>query len=235
MGCSSSRNFIVPIIESAVHHESVHCVTSLQLEETNSKPEQHLATEKEPIAAIPEPSAAMLFYVKTGALPLEELHRPPSANGMGELPSSEISTSHISTANQLICQDGSNRSSAPPSLKTEISVYPKPPLDHQIGSRSIAKVGDVRGGRALSKASEYGDEPVVLELLSAGYENIDERDLYGQTSLMLAAEGRHEGIVKALVAAGADVNAVDRVSLLLLLFIHLSLIPRIFHRTEGHL
>ena len=66
------------------------------------------------------------------------------------------------------------------------------------------------GRHPLTKASEYGDEDEVLSLLSGGYENLDERDLSDQTSLMLAADGCHERIVQALVLAGADVNAVDR-------------------------
>ena len=107
------------------------------------------------------------------------------ANGI----SAEVSRSSIRAD-----MSKSSRVSRAPSIRAEMS-------------KSSTKYGE----RPLYKASEYGDEEAVEELLTHGYEDVDEKDHQERTSLMLASEGKHEGIVEALVKAGANVNAADRV------------------------
>ena len=53
------------------------------------------------------------------------------------------------------------------------------------------------------KAALAGDLAVMDSLLRAGID-IDSRDRYGQTALMLAVINRHAAVAKMLVAAGAD-------------------------------
>ncbi len=53
-----------------------------------------------------------------------------------------------------------------------------------------------------------GDLEAVLELVASGAE-VDARNLYGWTPLMIAAGEGHTPIVSLLLAAGADVKAVN--------------------------
>jgi uncharacterized protein len=50
---------------------------------------------------------------------------------------------------------------------------------------------------------------VVSYLLDAGA-RVDERDARGRTALMIAAEGNHPAIAKALLAHGADAALADK-------------------------
>jgi hypothetical protein len=59
----------------------------------------------------------------------------------------------------------------------------------------------------LHVASSCGLEMVVRRLLEDRQVNVDGRSAAGDTALHLAAFGGHDEIVKALVAAGADVHA----------------------------
>eukprot|EP00954_Amorphochlora_amoebiformis_P012909 1011744-Amorphochlora_amoeboformis.AAC.1 len=54
-------------------------------------------------------------------------------------------------------------------------------------------------------ACKDGKKEAVEKLISEG-EDLDEADEFGQTGLMWAIRGGHEGIVKLLVDSKADVN-----------------------------
>ncbi len=58
---------------------------------------------------------------------------------------------------------------------------------------------------AWEDAVKRGDAGRVRELLGRG-EEVDARDRYGQTALMLAAHAGHREVVEALVAHGANLN-----------------------------
>lgn len=60
----------------------------------------------------------------------------------------------------------------------------------------------------LREAAEKGDTDAVSAALADGA-NLETRDGSQRTALLLAVTGDHLGAVRALVAAGADVNAVD--------------------------
>ena len=55
------------------------------------------------------------------------------------------------------------------------------------------------------RAARVGDLAVLIELASSGVD-VDARDRYGQTALMLAARGGHPDAVRWLAAHGADLN-----------------------------
>lgn len=57
-----------------------------------------------------------------------------------------------------------------------------------------------------------GDETSITRLLTAG-EDVDAKDRYGQTALMLAATHGHGGIIRILVARGADTNVTAKFGL----------------------
>ena len=58
----------------------------------------------------------------------------------------------------------------------------------------------------LHAAAARGDLNAVLEALGSG-ENVDRRDNHGRTALLLAVEGGHTGIARALMERGGSVNA----------------------------
>lgn len=62
----------------------------------------------------------------------------------------------------------------------------------------------------LLKASEEGAIKLAIHALDNGA-NIDTKDLYGQTPLMLAANNGHTIMVNLLLENGADINAKDKV------------------------
>lgn len=62
------------------------------------------------------------------------------------------------------------------------------------------------------RAVAGGDVAEVRRLLAAGAD-VNARDRYGQTALMLAAHRGHAGLVDALVEAGADLNATAKYQL----------------------
>ena len=59
---------------------------------------------------------------------------------------------------------------------------------------------------SIRQAPWDGDIQVVKQHLAAGVD-VDEMDLYGETSLHYAADKGHKEIVELLIANGADVNA----------------------------
>ena len=59
--------------------------------------------------------------------------------------------------------------------------------------------------REWQHAPERGDAGALSSMLEAG-ENVDCRDGYGQTALMLAAHRGHLEAVRVLVGAGADLD-----------------------------
>ena len=55
------------------------------------------------------------------------------------------------------------------------------------------------------RAARAGDLEVLIVLAASGVD-VDARDRYGQTALMLAARGGHTDVVRWLAAHGADLN-----------------------------
>jgi uncharacterized protein len=65
---------------------------------------------------------------------------------------------------------------------------------------------------AWERAVTRGDLPAVRELLRTGTD-VDARDRYGQTAIMLAAHRGHGEVVQALAEAGADLNVAAKYNL----------------------
>lgn len=63
--------------------------------------------------------------------------------------------------------------------------------------------------QGLLKAAANGDT-ARIENLAAGGADLDQRDSHGRTPLMVAAHLRHYDAVRALLAAGADINLLDK-------------------------
>lgn len=86
----------------------------------------------------------------------------------------------------------------------------------QIGAlagRAAAQVPPSAAGiaacRGLHAAAASGDLPALTKALRAGAD-IDARDCYGRTALLVAAHGSRLDIVRALSEAGADIAIADR-------------------------
>jgi ankyrin repeat protein len=77
-------------------------------------------------------------------------------------------------------------------------------------SPALLAAGDIGDGTMLLEAAASGDAARVTELLSDGA-RVDVRDAAKRTSLLLAARGDHVDVARALIAAGADVNAKDNI------------------------
>lgn len=77
------------------------------------------------------------------------------------------------------------------------------------GEGDVAKADDSAGAE-LIHAAERGDAARVEALLSTGLA-VDMRDADGRTLLLLAVRADEIATARLLVAAGADVNAVDRI------------------------
>jgi ankyrin repeat protein len=65
---------------------------------------------------------------------------------------------------------------------------------------------------AWERAVTHGDVEGVRELITAGAD-VNARNRYGQTALMLAAHHGHLQVAEALVEAGADLNVTAKYSL----------------------
>ena len=61
-------------------------------------------------------------------------------------------------------------------------------------------------------AIKSGDVQLVLDLLGRGVD-VDARDRYGQTALMLAAHAGHREVVETLIARRANVNVTAKFGL----------------------
>ena len=77
-------------------------------------------------------------------------------------------------------------------------------------SPALLAAGDIGDGTMLLEAAASGDAARVTELLSDGA-RVDVRDAAKRTSLLLATRGDHVDVARALIAAGADVNAKDNI------------------------
>ncbi len=69
---------------------------------------------------------------------------------------------------------------------------------------------EVAGYGALHAAASTGDVAAIERLAASGEADLDGRDGHGRTALMVAAHGRHHGAARALIAAGAKLDALDR-------------------------
>ena len=87
------------------------------------------------------------------------------------------------------------------------------------GPKTTAPSPDV----ALLKAAEDGKMSTVVSLLSTGA-NVDARDQYQRTPLMLASLHGHVEVVRRLLSAGADIYATGAYGGT----------PLIFARRAGH-
>jgi uncharacterized protein len=76
---------------------------------------------------------------------------------------------------------------------------------------AMAPLSHAQNGRdqALIAASGNGDLAAVERLVREGADKA--RDGRGRTALLLATHGNHVGVARALIAAGADVNAKDSI------------------------
>lgn len=62
------------------------------------------------------------------------------------------------------------------------------------------------------KAAVAGDVAAIEAEIEAGAD-VDARDKYGQTALMLAAPRGHEAVIRRLIDAGADLNVTAKFGL----------------------
>lgn len=65
---------------------------------------------------------------------------------------------------------------------------------------------------AFRGAARYGDVERLRTLLDTG-SDVDARDRYHQTGLMLAAQGGHVDVVRLLIERGADLDVAAKFSL----------------------
>jgi ankyrin repeat protein len=65
---------------------------------------------------------------------------------------------------------------------------------------------------AFRGAARHGDVERLRALLDSG-SDVDQRDRYHQTALMLAAQGGHADVVRLLVERGADLDVAAKFSL----------------------
>ena len=65
---------------------------------------------------------------------------------------------------------------------------------------------------AFRGAARYGDIERLRALLESG-SDVNARDRYHQTALMLAAQGGHAAVVRLLIERGADLNVAAKFSL----------------------
>ena len=63
-------------------------------------------------------------------------------------------------------------------------------------------------------AAFNGDENTVRSLLLTSQVNINDKNKYGYTALMIAAGNNKESIVSLLIDKGADINMKDNVSII---------------------
>ncbi len=88
-------------------------------------------------------------------------------------------------------------------------VFAAEPVVTQL-AQTAPSSGEVASYRALHAAAAAGDPAEIERLVAAGKADHNGRDGHGRTALMVAAHGRHHGAARALIAAGADVDALDR-------------------------
>ena len=65
--------------------------------------------------------------------------------------------------------------------------------------------------QGLHAAAAAGDLGVIERLIVARRTNMEDHDDHGRTALMVATHGRHHGAARALIAAGANLDALNRV------------------------
>jgi len=82
-----------------------------------------------------------------------------------------------------------------------------------IANREVIDAANKKyGDKPLTTAAEKEDTETVIALVGAGYKDLDEKDEYGCTALIWAADKGHEGCVEALLAAGANTDVQNYVS-----------------------
>ncbi|KAF7905376.1 uncharacterized protein EAF01_005897 [Botrytis porri] len=84
-----------------------------------------------------------------------------------------------------------------------------------INSKANLLAKDHQQENSLHKAAWKGHVEIVKQLVSAqpSLIEIPFEEHFNKTALHIAIDGRHEGVIRALIEAGADVNASDELSL----------------------
>lgn len=121
----------------------------------------------------------------TGALAGADAPRAAARENAAPAPQSSVAQL------QAMPAPSAARAAAPPAASLSLDAAPSPDV-----------------GVALREAAQSGNVPTLRALL-ADHIDIDARDPWGRTALMLAVRGDHKEAVNVLLAAGADPNAAD--------------------------
>jgi ankyrin repeat protein len=93
--------------------------------------------------------------------------------------------------------DGGNRASAAQPVPMQLA-------------QTAPSAGEIESYRGLHAAAAAGDVAAIKKLIASGQAELEARDGHGRTPLMVAAHGRHHDAARVLIAAGADLDALDR-------------------------
>jgi len=77
-------------------------------------------------------------------------------------------------------------------------------------AQTAPATSEIERYRGLHAAAAAGDFAAIKRLIANGQAKLEGRDGHGRTALMVAAHGRHHDAARALIAAGADLDALDR-------------------------
>ena len=77
-------------------------------------------------------------------------------------------------------------------------------------AQTAPSAAEIERYRGLHAAATAGDSEAIERLIAAGRTELEDRDDHGRTALMVAAHGRHHDTARALISAGANLDALDR-------------------------